>query len=136
VQKHAKVAIATFADDEEEALISGKALVRKYLDIAFGEQKSKELIPGSISMRVFMPCIHFLNSIPRTLLDVLIEAWNPDNKDMRSRLVGKNYHLEALMKQLPADTNRKTVLLVDDSERNCILVRISLFIVRLPCVGW
>ena len=43
--QHAIVAVATFADTEEGSFLSGKTLVRAYLDVAFGA-KSKDLIPG------------------------------------------------------------------------------------------
>jgi hypothetical protein len=52
MKSHAHVCIATFADDEEEALVSGKALVRKYLDVAF--PNSQTIIPGAP-----MPLLHF-----------------------------------------------------------------------------
>ena len=45
MKQQAVVAIATFADTEEDSLASGASLVRRYLDVAFGD-KSKELIPG------------------------------------------------------------------------------------------
>eukprot|EP00042_Codosiga_hollandica_P012613 m.28429 g.28429 ORF g.28429 m.28429 type:complete len:133 (-) comp40163_c0_seq2:496-894(-) len=50
-KQHATIAIATFADQEEDALLSGKDLVRKYLNLAFGERRSQELIPGLLSLR-------------------------------------------------------------------------------------
>lgn len=53
MKKHAIVAIATFADDEEEALVSGRDLVRRYLNVAFGEAKSNELIPGAFAVRIY-----------------------------------------------------------------------------------
>ncbi|EGD80145.1 hypothetical protein PTSG_10829 [Salpingoeca rosetta] len=60
-----KLCIATFADEEEEALCSGRALVRKYLEIAF-PNKSTEYFP-----------------------DEHIQAFNPENQDMDARKVGK-----------------------------------------------
>ena len=43
--RHASVAIATYADEEQESLCSGVALVRRYLDVAF-DGKSQQYIPG------------------------------------------------------------------------------------------
>ena len=44
-QAGALVAVATYCEAEEDSLASGAALVRRYLDVAFGD-KSKEYIPG------------------------------------------------------------------------------------------
>ena len=41
--------IATFADEEEDALVSGLAMVRKYLDVALGD--SSKYIPGEFNER-------------------------------------------------------------------------------------
>ena len=46
MKQHAIVAIATFADTEEDSIVSGLGLVRAYLNVALGE-KSAELIPGA-----------------------------------------------------------------------------------------
>jgi hypothetical protein len=90
--------VATFADDEEESLLSGKALVRKYFDVAFGAEDSLRFLP-----------------------DAHIEAWNPENRDMDPKAVGKNLHLEALCKRL--GVKKKQVVLFDDSNKNCELAR-------------
>ena len=47
VSKHAMICIATFADEEEEALLSGKKLVRRYLEVALGSD-SEKYIPGTL----------------------------------------------------------------------------------------
>eukprot|EP01147_Barroeca_monosierra_P001979 gene1979-5059_t len=99
VNPDVKFCIATFADDEEESLCSGVALVRKYLEVAFPE-KSKTYFP-----------------------DNQIQAWNPENQSMDPRKVGKNIHLENLRKCL--HLKKKEMVLIDDSDRNCILARKS-----------
>ena len=56
--------------------------------------------------------------------DDAIEAWNPDNKDkMDSRIVGKNNHLEVLRKRLLPGGKKSQVTLIDDSLKNCEIVR-------------
>ena len=55
--------------------------------------------------------------------DDAIEAWNPDNMDMNSRVVGKNKHLENLQKRLAPTMKKSAIVLIDDTERNCQLVR-------------
>ena len=47
MKQHAIVAIATFADTEEDSIISGITLVRAYLNVALGDN-SAELIPGML----------------------------------------------------------------------------------------
>eukprot|EP00049_Salpingoeca_infusionum_P023623 m.13136 g.13136 ORF g.13136 m.13136 type:complete len:269 (+) comp5903_c0_seq1:242-1048(+) len=95
IHGNAKLCIATFADSDDDALISGKELVRKYLELAF-PGKSQEYFP-----------------------DELIEAWNPANQDMNERKTGKNLHLENLRKVLGC--KKHEMVLFDDSDRNCIL---------------
>ncbi len=55
--------------------------------------------------------------------DSHIEAWNPENRDMTMRDAGKNLHLEKLVERMAPKTKKSDVVLFDDSERNCILVR-------------
>merc|ERR1712224_1115826 len=81
----------------EEALLSGRALVRKYLDLAL-DGKSAEYFP-----------------------DEQIQAFNPENQDMDSRKVGKSVHLQTL--RTAPKLKPKELVLFDDSERNCILAR-------------
>eukprot|EP00730_Choanoeca_flexa_P003790 TRINITY_DN11501_c0_g2_i1.p1 TRINITY_DN11501_c0_g2~~TRINITY_DN11501_c0_g2_i1.p1 ORF type:complete len:207 (+),score=38.56 TRINITY_DN11501_c0_g2_i1:659-1279(+) len=97
ITSNAKLCIATFADDEEESLLSGKELVRKYLDLAF-DGDSKQYIP-----------------------DNQIIAWNPENRDLQPKVVGKNMHLQELADVLKL--KKKEFVLFDDSERNCFLAR-------------
>ena len=54
--------------------------------------------------------------------DDCIEAWNPDNLDMNSKLVGKNKHLDKLRARLTPGLKKSAIVLIDDSERNCVLV--------------
>eukprot|EP00050_Salpingoeca_kvevrii_P010492 m.8691 g.8691 ORF g.8691 m.8691 type:complete len:209 (+) comp2889_c0_seq1:370-996(+) len=95
--KNAKLCIATFADHEEESLLSGVALVRKYLDIALAGDSSR-----------FIP-------------DVQIEAWNPENRDMDMKVVGKDLHLDALRKRIDPKLKKSQIVLFDDSDRNIVL---------------
>jgi hypothetical protein len=44
--KGKRVAIATFSDEDDRAVLSGTPLIRKYLDVAFGQAVGKSLIPG------------------------------------------------------------------------------------------
>lgn len=94
VSKGVLVAIATFADDEEESLLSGVPMIRKYLEVAF-PGKSESYIP-----------------------DKAIEAWNPENKDMSQKVVGKNIHLENIRKRIAPNMKKRNIVLFDDSEKN------------------
>lgn len=96
------------ADTEEESLLSGIELVRRYLDLAL-DGKSKELIP-----------------------DAHIEAWNPENRDLNMNHVGKNMHLDNLRKRMGG--KKKDYVLFDDSTRNVGLVRLRASRV-LVCFG-
>lgn len=99
VRAGAKVCIATFADTEAESLLSGLALVRRYLDVAFNG-KSANYIP-----------------------DEHIEAWNPENRELDMKVVGKNMHLDNIVARVSASSKKSDVFLFDDSERNCLLAR-------------
>ncbi len=69
-----EVGIASFGEADEEALISGIPLIRKYLDTAFGPEKSKDLIP-----------------------DDMIALWHPQSKSETDKVVGKNSHIAFLL---------------------------------------
>lgn len=94
--KGCRVCVATFADSEDGALASGVSLVRAYLDAAL--ENSRSIIP-----------------------DENIEAWNPDNRSMDPKRVGKNKHLENLCKRLLPTVKKKDVALFDDTEANVAL---------------
>eukprot|EP00056_Hartaetosiga_gracilis_P005194 m.82299 g.82299 ORF g.82299 m.82299 type:complete len:209 (+) comp12082_c0_seq2:127-753(+) len=97
IAENATFCIATFADKEEESLLSGADLVRKYFDLAFDGDSQKYL------------------------KDKHIAAWNPENIDKDPRKVGKLEHLEKLRKTLRL--KKSEMLLVDDSAKNCALAR-------------
>jgi hypothetical protein len=83
MKEHGLVAIASFADTEADSVASGAGLVRLYLDVALGDQ-SKELIPG---LGMFVLLFRHV-----TATDSAIEAWNPDNQDMKSKVVWSRLH--------------------------------------------
>lgn len=90
------VCVATYADTEDGALASGGSLVRAYLDAAL-DGNSSQYIP-----------------------DEHIEAWNPENRKMVSKKVGKNKHLEALCRRVAPKLKKSEVVLFDDTESNVL----------------
>eukprot|EP00048_Salpingoeca_helianthica_P016750 m.234037 g.234037 ORF g.234037 m.234037 type:complete len:211 (+) comp19392_c0_seq1:99-731(+) len=93
------ICVATYADTEEGALSSGGGLVRAYLDAAL-EGNSQTFIP-----------------------DDHIEAWNPENRRMDPKKVGKNKHIEALVKRIAPGIRKKEVVLFDDTEGSVLEAR-------------
>jgi len=90
------VGIASFGQEEPEAVLSGIPLIRKYLKFALGD-KSEELIP-----------------------DELIALWHPDSKGKEEKKVGKQDHLEYLLNaKSAAGVKMNQIALFDDDENNC-----------------
>jgi len=48
INQDAKVGIASFGGHQDGMLLSGLPLIRKYLDVAFGEANSKKYIPDDM----------------------------------------------------------------------------------------
>jgi len=75
VNQDAKLGIASFGGHQENMLLSGLPLIRKYLDVAFGPEKSKKYIP-----------------------DEMIAVWHPQyDKQEDPAKVGKQKHIEYLI---------------------------------------
>ncbi|EDQ92630.1 uncharacterized protein MONBRDRAFT_5334 [Monosiga brevicollis MX1] len=55
------------------------------------------------------------------LSDEQIIAWNPENRSMNPKVVGKNLHLEELRKVLGLKKNQ--MVLFDDSNKNIVLAK-------------
>jgi hypothetical protein len=62
---------------------------------------------------------------PICILDNCIESWSPDNKGMKSKLVGKNNHLDNLRTRIDPTIPKELVTLIDDNMRNCELVSVQ-----------
>jgi len=89
------VAIASFGEPDPEALLSGTALIRKYIDSAFGQKKSRDLIP-----------------------DHAIALWHPDRRGKDEKKVGKQEHIAEILKNLSLKCKASEVVLFDDDSTN------------------
>jgi len=90
------VAIASFGEHDPNGLLSGEALIRKYLDVAFGPERSKRLFP-----------------------DYVIALWHPESRGKNEKKVGKQEHIAQIIKILGARVSASEVVLFDDDEQNC-----------------
>eukprot|EP00038_Savillea_parva_P027380 m.59264 g.59264 ORF g.59264 m.59264 type:complete len:216 (+) comp7874_c0_seq2:159-806(+) len=90
-----QVAIASFGEDDPDGLLSGLKLIRKYLDVAFGADKSKQLFP-----------------------DKLIALWHPESRGKDDKKVGKQEHIAEILKHLGVKASASEVVLFDDDEQN------------------
>eukprot|EP00040_Diaphanoeca_grandis_P020601 m.109564 g.109564 ORF g.109564 m.109564 type:complete len:312 (-) comp27967_c2_seq1:449-1384(-) len=89
------VAVASFGSHNEDAIMSGKVLIRKYLDTAFGAKKALDLFPDH--------CITF---------------WHPSSKGRDEKQVGKEDHIAEIVKNLPQKPKASEIALFDDDETN------------------
>eukprot|EP00041_Stephanoeca_diplocostata_P007004 m.96841 g.96841 ORF g.96841 m.96841 type:complete len:213 (-) comp16673_c0_seq1:195-833(-) len=89
------VAIASFGEEDAEAVLSGLPLIRKYLDLAFGATKSKDLFP-----------------------DHTIALWHPEKKGKDERKVGKTDHIAEIVKKLGGKLKNSELVLFDDDANN------------------
>lgn len=93
------VGIASFGEADEESILSGIPLIRKYLNIAFGsEEKSVDMIP-----------------------DDLIALWHPESKKEDPKKVGKQQHLAYLLNAKQCKdkgVKLSQCVLFDDDEHN------------------
>eukprot|EP00039_Didymoeca_costata_P026088 m.14894 g.14894 ORF g.14894 m.14894 type:complete len:228 (-) comp5243_c0_seq1:158-841(-) len=94
------VGIASFGESDEDAILSGIPLIRKYLDIALGKDKSGDLIP-----------------------DQYIALWHPESKKKDPKKVGKLEHLDELLRHFKQKNPKtpispKNVALFDDDLDN------------------
>jgi len=62
--------------------------------------------------------------------DANIEAWNPENREMDSKVVGKNLHLDALRKRIDPKMKKAHIVLFDDSDRNIVVAAKSGYAVQ------
>lgn len=92
-----EVGIASFGEFNEDAILSGKDLIRKYLDVAFGEKKSKDLFP-----------------------DHMIAFWHPDSRNQDPKKIGKEDHISEILKSMPKGKSIKSsqIVLFDDDQNN------------------
>eukprot|EP00035_Acanthoeca_spectabilis_P021531 m.438756 g.438756 ORF g.438756 m.438756 type:complete len:217 (-) comp18281_c0_seq1:144-794(-) len=92
-----QVAIASFGEDDPESLLSGMALIRKYLDTAFGQKKSRDLFP-----------------------DHAIALWHPERKNppRDEKKVGKEEHIAEVVKNLSVKCKPSEIVLFDDDATN------------------
>eukprot|EP00037_Helgoeca_nana_P006092 m.56516 g.56516 ORF g.56516 m.56516 type:complete len:218 (-) comp16981_c0_seq1:251-904(-) len=92
-----QVAIASFGEDDPESLLSGMALIRKYLDTAFGAKKSRDLFP-----------------------DHAIALWHPERKtpSRDEKKVGKEEHIAEVVKNLSVKCKPAEIVLFDDDSTN------------------
>lgn len=93
--QNSEVAIASFGEFNEDALLSGKDLIRKYLDTAFGENKSKDLFP-----------------------DRSIAFWHPESRNQDPKKIGKEDHIKEIKKNIPGKIKASEIVLFDDDEHN------------------
>lgn len=89
------VAVASFGSHNDDAIMSGKVLIRKYLDTAFGAKKALDLFPDH--------CITF---------------WHPSSKGKDEKKVGKEDHIAEIVKNLPTKPKAAEIMLFDDDETN------------------
>jgi hypothetical protein len=98
--QNCQVAIASFGEFNEDALLSGKDLIRKYLDTAFGESKSKDMFP-----------------------DHVVKFWHPESRGKDPKKIGKQDHIAAILKDLPKRPRPSEICLFDDDEHNIEIAR-------------
>ena len=98
ISNGAQVAIASYANYDENSLLSGQSLIQRYLDVAF---------PG-----------RSLNFFPKGT----IEAWNPEKKKLKSNVVGKVMHLNNLRARCFPNVPKRSIVLFDDSQENVSIV--------------
>lgn len=89
------MAIASFGEEDAEAVLSGLPLIRKYLDLAFGPAKSKDLFP-----------------------DHTIALWHPEKKGKDEKKVGKTDHIAEIVKKLGGKLKNSELVLFDDDANN------------------
>jgi len=66
------------------------------MDIAFGEERSKDLIP-----------------------DKMIAFWHPDSRKQDPKVIGKQDHIKQLIENSGQKIPMKSIALFDDDESNC-----------------
>ena len=84
-----QVAIASFGEFNEDALLSGKDLIRKYPDTAFGESKSKDMFPEHV-----------------------VKFWHPESKGKDPKKIGKHSHIAVILKDLPQRVKTSEICLL------------------------
>jgi len=94
------VAIASFGEEDPEAVLSGLPLIRKYLDLAFGPTKSKDLFP-----------------------DHTIALWHPEKRGKNEKKVGKQDHIAEILKNIGIKIKNSEIALFDDDSNNISIAK-------------
>jgi hypothetical protein len=68
---------------------------------------------------------------PSLCADENIEAWNPENRKLDPKKIGKNMHLEALRKRIGSGLKKSEIVLFDDTRENIDLVCLFYFIYKI-----
>merc|ERR1712224_160427 len=89
--------MGSFGEDDPDSLLSGLPLIRKYLDLCFGQKKSRDLFP-----------------------DHAIALWHPERRDppRDEKKVGKQEHIAEVMKNLSVKAKPSEIVLFDDDANN------------------
>eukprot|EP00729_Bicosta_minor_P013978 gene13978-6715_t len=97
--QNCEVGVASFGEDQPDAILSGLTLIRAYLDHAFGKEKSQDMIA-----------------------DDMIAVWHPEQKGKDAKKVGKADHLQfladAFAKNGKGKVGKGNMALFDDDKNN------------------